>query len=647
MANSAPRETLRFGDLDLDITAYELRREGRRVRLERQPMDLLILLVERRGQLVSRDEIIDLLWGKDVFVDVETGIHTAIRKIRQALRDAPDSPVFIETVPGKGYRFIAPVEIVPQVPSAPLAADVATERTDAAAAQVDLPPTAPRLRSWPRPVTMAWGLVALAALTGVLLAWRSHGADASPPRVRLAVMPFENLSGDAGRQYLADGLAEETIVWLGRADPERLAVVGSPSMMSFRQTHKTIAEVSEELQADFLVEGTIRTEPGRLRVTVKLIRARDQEQIWSDVYERNAESVLTVQQELSASIARQIQMRVSPDRGRALARRQTRSADAYDLFLRATTFAHQRTPATTERAIEYFERAIAVDSSYALAWSGLAMAHGASPINSDVRAGDAWKPAARAADQAVSLDPGLAEAQFALGYVNWMFEWDWRAAETAFRRALTLDPSLTMAHVSLGHVLSQMGRHEAARDELRIARELDPLFAMTHALSSQVAFQAGDYGAAIGHARRAIALDEEFWIGYMMLGQSLERLGQSNEALAALATASRLSRQNSKPVALTGYALARVGRTAEAREVLAALGAASRQRYIPPYAIALVHAGLGESADAFAWLDRAYAARDIHLMYLVADTKWDRYRDDPRFTEIVRRCNFSGPRARD
>jgi TolB-like protein/DNA-binding winged helix-turn-helix (wHTH) protein/Flp pilus assembly protein TadD len=623
----------RFGDFVLDVAAYELRRGGRRVRVERQPMDLLILLVRQRGQLVSRSQIVEALWPKDVFVDVENGVNTAMRKLRQALRDAPDAPRFIETVPGKGYRFIAAVETLPQPPG------VASPVPPAAAASPDVAGTDASVaaRASTRVVLAAITLVALA---GALL-WIWRGPVRAGGRVTIAVLPFDNLTGAAANDYLASGLTEDTIVSLGRIDPERVAVIGRTSMVAYRGTTKSLSEIGRELGADYLVESSLRAERSELRVTARLIRVRDQVQIWSDSFDRNTSSILSLQQEISSAIAEQVRSRLSPDRQRAVARRHTQNAEAYDWFLRGRQFMNQRTPEAMQRAIESFQRATAADPTYAVAWANLALAYGSSPINSDIDPRTVSERTREAALRAVAANPDVAEAQHALGHVNWAFEWDWPAAEAAFKRAIDLDPSYSFVHLILGHLLSQQGRHAEAEPFMQRGRELDPLNPLSYALSSQVAFQAGDYAGALQHANRAIALDQEFWIGHQMRGQALEQLGDRDLALKALATAARLSGQNSKPISLTGYILGRSGRPADAREVLGALETASRQRYIPPYAIALVHAGLGDADAAFAWLDRAYTARDVHLMFLTVDAKWDPFRADPRFGALLARCGFT------
>jgi TolB-like protein/DNA-binding winged helix-turn-helix (wHTH) protein/Flp pilus assembly protein TadD len=648
-------ERFRFRDFVLDVAAYELRRNGHRVRLERQPMDLLILLVGRPGQLVSRSEIVDALWAKDVFVDVENGVNTAIRKLRQALRDAPDKPTYIETVPGRGYRFVAAVEAQadagpsPLPPAAappsvvvgaePLAAGA---ETAADRASLTVPKAVVGERAAERRAGARWvfGVLTVTALTAALL-WAWKRPAESVTRVTIAVLPFDNLNGDPETDYLASGLTEDTIVSLGRIDPERVSVIGRTSMIAYRGTKKSLAEIGRELGSDYLVESSLRAESHHLRITARLIRVRDQVQVWSDSFDRNASSILGLQQEISSVIAEQVRTRLSPDRQRALGRRQTQSAEAYDLFLRGRHFLDQRTPEAMQRAIESFQRATVTDPAYSLAWANLAMAYGSSPLNSDLDPRRAFPLAREAAIRAVAANPDLAEAQHALGHINWAFQWDWPAAEAAFRRAVELDPNYSLVHLILAHLLSQEGRHAEAEPFMRRARELDPLDPLSYALSSQVAFQARDFTGALGHANRAIALDQEFWIGHQMRGQALEQLGDHDLALKALATAARLSGQNSKAISLTGYILGRSGRTAEARDLLGALEMASRQRYVPPYALALVHAGLGDTDAAFEWLNRAYAARDVHLMFLTVDVKWDPYRSDRRFGDLLARCGFT------
>ncbi len=573
------RQTYRFREFELDVGGYELRRSGRPVRLERLPMDLLILLVRHRRQLVSRAEIIEALWSKDVFVDVETGVNTAVSKVRQALHDSADAAAFIETVPGKGYRFIASVAA-------------------------------------------------------------SHGSPDRPSPVKLAVLPFENIGHDPEREYLADGLTEEAIAALGQIDAEHLMVIGRTSTMRYKGTRKSLVTIGRQLGVDYLIEGSVRHEAGLLRIVVKLIRASDQAQVWVASYDRRPLSILGVQQELSTAIAEQCRLQLSPERANALSRRQTKNAEAYDLYLRGRRCWNQLTPATTVRAIEYYRAATELDPHYALAWAGISDAYGGSTLNGDAPPVAMWPLARDAASRAIQSDPNLSEAQNAEGQIRWWLEFDLATGESALQRAVELDPGNAWAQLMLAHLLSQCGRHGDASRLMERARELEPLSAFYHAISSQVAFQGRAYSAALVHARQAVVVDPDFWIGYMMLGQVYERLDEHAGAIDALTTAARLSAGNSKPVSLRGYILAKTGRLAEARELLTLLKGLVGTRYVPPYAMALIHAGLDERDDAFEWLDRAYAARDVHLMFLSVDVKWDPYRADPRFVTLMARCQF-------
>jgi tetratricopeptide (TPR) repeat protein len=410
--------------------------------------------------------------------------------------------------------------------------------------------------------------------------------------------------------------------------------------LRYRGTTKSAAEIGRELGADYLVESSLRAEGDRLRVTSTLVRVRDQVQVWSQSYDREPASLLGLQRELSAAIAEQVRLRLSPGRLEGLARRQTQSSDAYDLYLRGRNFQNQRTPATTRQALAYFTRATEVDPDYALAWSAIATVLANSLINGDASPAEVLPPALEAAARAVRAGPDTADAQAARANLKWCCEWDWPGAELDMRRVLALDPHSGIGHLMLGHALSQMGRHREALLATRRARELDPLSALVPALSSQVAFQARDYRAALDHATQAIVLDPEFWIGHMMRGQALEQMGELEPALEALTTAARFSGQNSKALSLRAYVLAKTGRADEARAMLRTLEDVSTTKYLPPYAMALINAGLGERESVFVWLERAYDARDMHLIFLPVDPKWDAYRADPRFEALIVRCGF-------
>ncbi len=595
MAQSDSHPIVRFGDFELDVSAYELRLRGKPVRLERHPMDLLILLVKHRNELVSRSDIAGRLWGEDVFVDLETGVNTAISKVRQALRDSTGSPRFVETVSGKGYRFVATVTSPSTEP----------RKTELGAA----PQTSAQPES----------------------------------RIMLAVLPFENLSNNPDQEYFSDGLTEETISYLGRITPEHMGVIARTTSMAYKRTTKSIREIGIELGVDYILESSVRREDDRVRITSQLIRVKDQTHLWASSYDRELTGVLAIQRELGIAIADHVRLRLCPERLNAMTRQQAQNPEAYDLYLRGRYFWNQLSPPTTQRALEFFTRATELDPDYALAWSGIADTYASSPINGDAPPLQVWPRGRDAAEHAVRSAPNLAETQTSFGFVKFWLDWDWTAAESALRKAIELNPSYALAHRMLGIVLSHLRRNEEAGAAAKRARELDPLNVTHRALSAQIAFAARDYSSAVQFAQQAIAIDPEFWVGYIQLAQVQVQLGNSDLALEALAAAARLGGGNSKTMSLRGYMFAKSGKTEGAHEMLRTLEAASRERYVPPYALALVHAGLGQLDATFQWLDRAYEAHDVHVVFLSVDPKWDAFRADPRFVDLLNRCRLPGP----
>lgn len=578
--HSEPLVSYQFARFRLDPARRSLFRDGVPVSLTSKAFDTLCHLIRHQGQVVSKQELMRVVWP-DTSVE-ENNLNQNISTLRRALGETRDENLFIATVPGKGYQFISPVEVIP-----------------------------------------------------------AAEPDSSLP-VTLAVLPFENLSGQPDRDYIADGLTEELITTLGLIDPEHLRLIGRTTMMSYRRTSKSLPQISGELQAAYIIESSIRSEGQRLRITSKLIRMRDHNFLWSMSYDSQPQSIIQFQQEISRAIADQIRLQLSPERLNTLLRRQSRNAEAYDLYLRGRHFWNQLSPPTNRRAAEYFLQATNLDSQYALAWSGLADCYTGSAINGDAPPLTVGTLGREAAAHAIAADPNLAQSQTSDGFVKFWTGWDWPGAEAAFRRAITLDPNYSLAHRLLGIVLSHLQRNEEALRAIGRARQLDPLLAGHHALSSQVAFAGRKFAEAIQFARQSITIDPEFWIGHMQLGQALEQLGQYDLALDSLNLASRLSGGNSKPISLRGYILAKLGRTSEAQEVLAMLQKVSAERFVPPYAQAIIHAGLGESDRAFDHLEHGLRTRDVHLAFLPVDPKWDSFRRDARFRALLQACRFAG-----
>jgi TolB-like protein/Tfp pilus assembly protein PilF len=568
-----------FANFRLSPREKQLMCGERAVKLQPKVFDTLVMLVENHGCLVDKDDFLKGLWS-DTFVEEATLAH-CISDLRRTLRRENDGLEFIETVAKRGYRFLAPVKLL-------------------ALGEPDALKTAPVL----------------------------------------AVLPFENLSPEPEREYLADGLTEEVIAALGQIDPVRLSVIGRTTSTRYKRTTKSLEEIGGELKATFLLESSLRSERGRIRVTSKLVRASDQVQIWSATYDSEPKSMLAFQRELSTTIAQQIRLRLSPERLDALARRQAHNPEAYDAYLRGRYYWNLFTPVTTRKAIEHYLRATQLDPNYALAWSGLADAYASSPIHADARPRDVWEKARRAAEQAVAAEPELAETQTSWGFVKFWLDWDWAEAEAAYRRAIVIDPNYSLVYRLLGIVLGHAGhREEEARQAMERARAIDPLQAMHHALSAQVAFLGRDFSAALEFARQAAVVLTDFWIANLQMAQAYEQLGEDTLALEALSRGG-VGAENSKVISLRGYVLAKMGRVNEARAVLKTLEALACERYMPACSMAMVHTGLGEFDSAFAWLERAVEEHDVHLSSLPADAKWDGLRGDARFREILRRCGL-------
>lgn len=579
-----PRSTFRFGEFELDCAAHELRRAGVPVALERRPFELLVLLVSRADRLVTREEIVARLWP-GVVIDFEAGLNTAVRKVRQALGDSPAAPSFIATVAGAGYRFVMPVKRT--------ASAAATELRDAV-------------------------------------------------QIRIALLPFEDLTASKDFAYLAMGLAEETSTSLAQIDLDSVSVISHLSLQAALQAGKTLREIGAEFNADYIVASSLRAEHQNVRVTARLVRMRDDVQIWAAAFDREVTSVLGLQRELATAIAEQIRLRLSPAVAEALVARQTSNPQAYDDYLRGRHQWSLFTPTSARRAIEHYEHAISRDPHYALAWAGVAQALCTAPVSSDASPQQIRPRAGEAVRNAVRYGPQLAEAHYALGYFHLWLDWDWRAAEQALRTAVTIDPNNGIAQMMLGHVWSQMGHQADATAAMRRARVLEPHFSQTYALSAQVAFQGRDFVAAVDLARQAVAMNPEAWVGHLQLGQAQAELGQHDEAAVSLERAERYSGGNSKAIAFRAVLAARQGRRGEAEAALAALRGRERTQYVPPYAAAIVHAALGTQDDAFAALERAYEVCDVHLAFLPVDCRWDGVRAEPRFVSLLERCGFLG-----
>jgi TolB-like protein/DNA-binding winged helix-turn-helix (wHTH) protein/Flp pilus assembly protein TadD len=573
---------IQFGPFELDIGGYRLTRAGKPVRLERIPMDLLILVAQAGGQLVPREEIVERLWGKGAYVDTENGINTAVRKIRRVLGEDPQHPEYLETVVGKGYRF-RPLKPAP--------------------------------------------------------ASRVRADDPEPPRIMLAVLPFENLSGDTSQEYFSDGLTEETIARLGQMAPENLGVIARTSAMAYKQTRKTVAQIGTELNVQYVLEGSVRREGARVRITAQLIRVQDQTHLWAQTFDSRLDSILGVHREMAAAMASQVKLRLTSEQQRRLERSPTNSVDAHDDYLHGLFHMARVTPPELQRAISYFQQATERDPAYALAYLGLADALTRLPITSDVPADQVRARAQSAIVKALELDPDSAEARSSdAGFKFWL-AWDYTGAVASARRAIELNANHAPAHFYLAHTLSNIGRHDEALAEIRRTLALDPFSLLANAMYGQFLYHAGRDTESVEQLRRTLELESRFWVAQICLGKTYERLGRHAEALECCRNAWRSSGGNTEALSIAGYVHAVSGERAEAEQKIHELLARRAEHYVPPYNIALVYAGLGDLDSALHWLELAFADRDVHLNFL-RDHKWNVLRTRREFGLLMQRVGL-------
>ena len=572
--------TYRFDEFELDLDAGQLRLRGEPVRLERRPFGLLALLVTNPGRLHTREEIIAALWPEKVIIDFDAGLNTLVRKVRHALGDSPEAPRYIETVPARGYRFAAPVAPASK-PVVPVPA-LATAPTPA--------PESARSR---RPYFVAAVLLLVLVAAYVVLQ-----EPAEPAHTRIAVLPFENLSGNAELGYLASGLAQETSTSLGQIELPNLTVLGVVSSRAISKSELPLRQAAGDVGVDFVVDSSLRLERTRIRVTSQLVRAEDGQQLWSASFDRELTNVLGLQRELSIAIAEQVRQRLSPEVAAAINRRQTQNPQAYALYLKGREQWTRFQPTLVEDALSWYEKAVAVDPEYGLAWAGIAHAATTATITSDASPAVAIPIARHALEQAQRYGADLAETWVAQAAFLAFIESKYEPAEQAARRAVELDPNNAMAQMTLAMSLNAQSRHAEARAAMRRARELDPLFPLIFANSAALEREAGNTDAAFELATQAIAMDPEFWVGYFHLGYILLESGDLTGALRAFESSYRYSGGNSMSAANRVFALACLGRDEEARSLRDEFLERSVERYVPPYALARMEEALGSPDSA-------------------------------------------------
>ena len=597
-----------FGAFTVDARTGELSHAGRRTPLRDQSVQLLLALLEQPGELLTREELAGRLWAAGTFVDFDRGLNKAINHLREALGDSAEQPRFIETLPRKGYRFIAPVTSTGE--------DVET---------ASLPVTAPESsrRRWLRlPVVLIAGIsLTIGAGIGV----RNWVASrSSPPRIAaLAVLPLENLSGDAEQQYFADGLTDALITDLAKMGSTR--ITSRTSVMQYRGTRKSIKEIGRELNVDAVVEGTVMYAGNRVRVTAQLIQVSTDMHLWADAYERELSSILDLQRSLATDIARRINVFVKPlDRPRVV------KPEAYGLYLKGRYAFYKYTSAGWQEAIEHFNSAIEKDPEFAPAYSGLSETYLVAGAYFAIPTEEALTRGRVAAAKALQLDDTLASAHYAMATAHTWYDWDWASAEREFQRGLELNPNDSLGRSWHGGYLSILGRHDEAIAEHERARELDPLSVVANVTLARALYRARRYDDAIAQARRTLELDPGFGLALFWLEGSLRHKGLFKEAVELRQSVA--TPEDAQTIAQTFH---RDGIQA----VLRQSGETFRKSGLLVTA-ARCFAQSGDREDAIALLETCAQRRCSDLVSLNVEPDFDALRTDPRFQKLVRQIGL-------
>jgi TolB-like protein/DNA-binding winged helix-turn-helix (wHTH) protein/tetratricopeptide (TPR) repeat protein len=628
----------RFGVFEVDGRTGELRKQGRPLKLRGRPFDILLLLLARGGDVISREELRQQLWQADTFVDFDHGLNSAMNRLRETLGDSAENPRFIETLPKRGYRFIAPIEVPPA--TAPSAVDA-----------VPHPPPSPAVVAVPAPASsigglsfpsraillLASGALVVAVVVSALYLKIGRPAAPSSSRTTLAVLPFQNLSNDAEQEFFSDGFTEEMIAELGTLDPDHLGVIARTTTMLYKNARKDVGQIRRDLGVDYVLEGSIRRAGSRMRITAQLVQTIDMTHLWAESYDRDVSDVLAIQREVAMKIAHSLTLALR--RPRAEGVQTAASFPAYELCLRGKFFREQATEEGARKAIEYFQRAIAIDPSYAPAHSGLADSYrllGAPGWEVDQPA-DLLQKAKAGAERALQLDPESSEAHAVLSMVKLDYDWDLAGSEREVLEAIRLNPSSVQAHQYYSSTLTTMGRMEEATREAHRAMELDPLSAIAGTTLGIRYWYDGRIDEAIAEFNKTLEANPEFGVAHWGLAQCYRQRGDTARELNELRRAVSLSGNSAYMRAHLAYGLATSGDREGALAIQRELEADGRQRYASPYHLALIAAGLGDQDGMMRSLERALSDRSGWMVFLQVEPEFSGVRQLPAFRQLLAR----------
>jgi len=642
MPAGPPRRLVRFGAFELDSHSGELRKHGLRIRLRDKPFQVLMALLERPRELVTRKELQERLWPGDTFVEFENGINNAISRLRETLGDTADHPRFIETVPRRGYRFVAPIETARDAAEPPVAVESVPAPTAAPPATPPpdvMPVTTGKRPGWMWATAAAVAVVAISAV-GAWIALSPRPAPTSAPRLArqtVAVLPF--VAGDASEasadSYIAFGMTEAITTELSRAGA--LKVISQTSALQYRGVRKPLKQIAEELGAGTIVEGSVLREGDQVRITVQLIDANTDTHLWAQNYGRESSSALSTQRQLAGEVAAIIRSRLAPaDRTTTPLISQTSPA-AYEAYVKGRYFMQQQTPDTVQKSKAFFEQSIAADPNFALAHVGLSNYYA---MTDTIAPTDAMPKAKASALRALELDEHLAQAHAALAYVHYFGDWDWAETERRFARALELDPNDSWSRRWHALYLSSMGRNDAAIGEITRAIELDPVSVSAHDAAGAVFFNARQFDRILEIAQRIQELSPgdpramlHFAIGYLHKGQLQQAVEFAQKGVDA-------SGRNPAFLCVLAVTQHRAGHTKEAQQLLAEVDRLASQGYVPDVFLGLTNLWLRGPEAALPQLRRAITRHDTYAVIMKASPWFDPLRQHPAYQELVRRMKF-------
>jgi len=631
---------VRFGDFELDLTTGELRStntaDGNNVLLREQVFRVLRVLLEREGKIVTREEIKSRLWANDTVVDFDHSINATVKTLRRALGDSADNPRYIETLARRGYRLMLPIQYLESAPGTALEKGREQHEQSAAAMNENTARVQRHLkRQWRKAALMIASAVILVGAAD--MPWR-RSRSMSPPKsekIMLAVLPFENLTGDPNKEYLADGLTEETISQLGRLNPEQLGVIARTSVMGYKHKDERLDQIGHDLSVQYVLENSLRESGNQIRLTAQLIQVKDQTQLWSQDYDYPAKDILNVEDDVAKAVARQIQIRLTSQQQVESARSRQVNPEAFDAYMQGYYYFERDTDKDTDMAAKYYERATQLDPSYALAWVGLSRARNSQANLSLIPAEEGHRLAREAVEQALALNPNLAEAHAQMGRIKQQLDFDRAGADASFRRAIALEPGNPENARAAAFSAATLGRFDEALQLNRRAVDLDPLNADSWERLAETEFFMGQLDQAAADFKKALELNPDVVAAHTVLSQIYVMQERPHDALPEI----ELVRYDPIRAFLYPIAYYALGRKKESDAALSEL--ITKYDAGAAYQIAEVYAFRNQSDEAFEWLERAYAQHDSGLIGTKVDPLLKSLHNDPRFAAFLKKLNLA------